>query len=541
MADLATVEQTPLQTVMSHPVFHLGGLVVGIAASIALGIWVFMWSQTPDFSVLYKQMGLQDASEIANVLDNAQIQYRLDADSGAVLVDSTRLNEAKLKVAAANLTPSSGTGFELMEKEQGFGTSSLIQSARYHRAQEGELARTITSIASVQNARVHLALPKESAFLRDNRKPSASVMLQLSPGRTLEKQQIAAITNLVAASVSNMETSQVTVVDSKGRLLSAGEDGRELALSASQFDYTRNVEQNYIDRIERILTPIVGMNSVRAQVVADIDFTRTEYTKESYNPDLPAVRSEQKFEEQLLGNVNEGGVPGAVTNEPPAEATAPEQGANQATANETQVINGKSRKRSTLNYELDKTISHTQGATGKVRRLSIAVVLNNKRVIDDKGQATSVPYSTEEVTNLTNLVKEAVGFNTLRGDTVNLMNAEFMPPEQVAPLPEVPIWKQAWVLSTLKQVLGGLVVLFMVMKLIKVIQRLAARPLVTRQLSQSGDELVEDELSVGEGGQRLPKPKVQSYEQNLTTAKQLASQEPKRVAQVVRGWTGEGE
>lgn len=536
MANLATVDQTPMQTVMSHPVFHLGGLIVAIAASIALGIYVFMWSQTPDYSVLFKQLGLQDATEIANVLDNAQIQYRIDADSGSVLVDSSRLNEAKLKVAAANLTPGSGTGFELMDKEQGFGTSSLIQTARYHRAQEGELARTITSIASVQNARVHLALPKESAFLRDRRKPSASVMLQLLPGRTLEKQQVAAIINLVAASVPNLEMSQVTVVDSKGRLLSSGDNSRELALSASQFDYTHNVEQNYAERIERILSPVVGENSVRAQVVADIDFTRTEYTRESYDPELPAVRSEQKFEEQMLGNVNEGGAPGAIANEPPADANAPEQNAIQPAANGGQPVKGKSRKRSTLNYELDKTISHTQGATGKVRRLSIAVVLDNKRVVDDKGKVTSVAYSAEELTSLTNLVKETVGFNTLRGDTVNVMNAAFMKPDAIAPLPEEPIWKQAWVIPVAKQVLGGLVVLFMVMKLIKVVQRLASKPLVTQQVIQGGGE--DGDMIEGEGGQRLPKPKVHSYEENLVTAKQLATQEPKRVAQVVRNWAG---
>lgn len=537
MAELATInnQQTPLQNVMTHPIFHIGGLVVGLAAAIALGIWVFMWSQKPDYSMLYNRLGVQDASEMATILDGAKIDYRIDTDSGTLLVESSRLNEAKLKIAAAGMSPSTGTGFELMDKEQGFGTSSLVQNARYHRAQEGELARTITSIAAVQSARVHLALPKESAFLRNQRKPSASVMLQLLPGRSLEKQQIAAITNLVAASVTNMEASQVTVVDSKGRLLSTGEDGRELALTASQFDYAREVEQTYIDRIERILTPIVGMNSVRAQVVADIDFTRTEYTRESYNPDLPAIRSEQNFEEKTLGGVEEGGVPGAVANEPPPEATAPEQGAEQqaqAQVNgETVTTKGKSRIRSTKNYELDKTISHTQGTTGNIRRLSIAVVLDNK--VNTEGNR--VPYSQEELASLTQLVKETVGFNNLRGDTVTITNTAFMPPVEVEPLPEEPIWKQAWLFTLLKQIAGVAFVLFVAFKLLKVIHGLASRPLVEMR-TISADGLEEDHVTIAEGGKRLPKPS--SYEENLNAAKQIASQEPRMVAQVVKNWVG---
>ena len=533
MAELATVQgQSPLQNVVTHPIFHIGGLVVGLAAAIALGIWVFMWSQKPDYSVLYNRIGVQDATEIATVLDGAKIDYRIDTDSGTLLVDTSRLNEAKLKIAAAGMSPSAGTGFELMEKEQGFGTSSLVQNARYHRAQEGELARTISSIAAVQSARVHLALPKESAFLRDRRKPSASVMLQLLPGRRLEKQQIAAITNLVAASVSNMEASQVTVVDSKGRLLSTGEDGRELALTASQFDYTRQVEQSYINRIERILSPIVGMNSVRAQVVADIDFTRTEYTRESYNPDLPAIRSEQNYEEKTLGAAQEGGVPGAVTNEPPAQATAPEQGATaQQATGETVTQPGKSRVRSTKNYELDKTISHTQGNTGKVRRLSVAVVLDNKVAAD----GNRVPYTAEEIASLTQLVKETVGFNNLRGDTVNITNTAFIPPEEVEPLPEEPIWKQPWVLTLLKQILGVVFVLFVAMKLLKVIHGLASRPLVEMKTVMP-EGMAEDQVMIGEGGQRLPRPS--SYEENLNAAKQIANQEPRMVAQVVKNWVG---
>ena len=517
------------------PVVRQIGLLIGLAASIALGISVVLWSQTADYTVLYANMNSQDTREIANVLTSAGIEYRLDPDSGTVMVDSSKVNQAKLKLAEHNLPGSAGTGFELIEKDQGFGASAFLQTARYHRAQEGELARTITSISAVQSARVHLALPKESAFIRSRRKATASVMLKLFPGRQLEKAQIAAITNLVASSVQNMEASQVTVVDDKGRMLSSGQEQRDMALTASQFEYTNKLEQTFIERIENILSPLVGLNRVRAQVTADMDFTRTEYTQETYNPDLPAVRSEQAFEESSTGSVNEGGVPGALSNEPPGQAVAPED-ATTATANATAVTPSKVRRRSTKNFELDKTISHTRSSPGNIRRLSIAVVLDVKQSQDEEGNTIKAPYSAEELARFTSLVKEAVGFNVLRGDTVNVINAEFTPVEiAIEDIPEEPFWEKSWFWSVLKQLGAAAVILLLLFKVLRpVMHNLATRPKMV-VMTESGEEIPEDQLTLSADGQpRLPKPT--GYEDNLNMAKQLAAQEPKRVAQVVKGW-----
>ncbi len=527
----------PFTGMLQLPVVRQLGLLLGLAASIAIGVAVVLWSQTPTFTLLYSNVTGQDAQAMAEVLKRNGIEFRLDPDSGAIMVEAGKSNEAKLKLAAENLPRSSGEGFEILDKEQGFGSSAFLQTVRYQRAREGELARTIKSIAAVENARVHLALPKESAFVRNRKKPSASVMVRLAPGRRLEKEQIAAITHLVASSVPSLEASQVTLVDDRGRLLSADDGRDDLAMSASEFEYTRKLEQNYITRIEHLLAPLVGMNGVRAQVNADLDFTRTELTQEQFNPDLPALRSEQQIEEQSKGVQREGGVPGALTNEPPGQAVAPEQ-AVAARGEETRVIEGpsKSKKRLLRNYELDKTISHTRYSTGKIRRLSVAVVLDVKTGKDEEGNPIEVPYSDEELARFTALVKEAVGFNALRGDSVKVINAAFLPGEEMAELPGIPIWEQSWFWSVLRQLAAAAIVVLLVFGLLRPIMRSLANQPKPIVVNEAGEEIPEDQLTLsGEGGGgRLPKPTT--YEDNLNMAKSLASQEPKRVAQVVKTW-----
>ena len=527
----------PFTGMLQLPVVRQLGLLLGLAASIAIGVAVVLWSQTPTFTLLYSNVTGQDAQAMAEVLKRNGIEFRLDPDSGAIMVEAGKSNEAKLKLAAENLPRSSGEGFEILDKEQGFGSSAFLQTVRYQRAREGELARTIKSIAAVENARVHLALPKESAFVRNRKKPSASVMVRLAPGRRLEKEQIAAITHLVASSVPSLEASQVTLVDDRGRLLSADDERNDLAMSASEFEYTRKLEQNYITRIEHLLAPLVGMNGVRAQVNADLDFTRTELTQEQFNPDLPALRSEQQIEEQSKGVQREGGVPGALTNEPPGQAVAPEQ-AVAAGSEETRVIEGpsKSKKRLLRNYELDKTISHTRYSTGKIRRLSVAVVLDVKSGKDEEGNPIEVPYSDEELARFTALVKEAVGFNALRGDSVKVINAAFLPGEEMAELPDIPVWEQSWFWSVLRQLAAAAIVVLLVFGLLRPIMRSLANQPKPIVVNEAGEEIPEDQLTLsGEGGGgRLPKPTT--YEDNLNMAKSLASQEPKRVAQVVKTW-----
>ena len=553
--DLVKAENVsvPFQGMTTLPILRQLGLLIGLAASIALGIAIVLWMQTPNYTRLPGQLSGQTLNDVMSVLDRNNIRYNVDTTSGSIMVDSTKINEAKLKLASENLSLSNGHGFEMIEKDQGFGTSSFLQKARYKRAIEGELARTITSMRSVQSARVHLALPKESAFIRNKREASASVFISLVPGHSIEKTQIAAITNLVASSVSSLKISQVTIVDDKGNLLSNAESENLMGLTTSQLDYTRNIEKTYVARIERMLSPIVGMGKVRAQVTADVDFTQSESTQESFNPDLPAVRSEQSSEELSQGS-SQGGIPGALTNQPPANATAPQQ-ANQAGTTTKQGSNRTSR-RSTKNYELDKTISHTRNRAGSVKRLSVAVVLDNK-IIDSipvtdpnakadpaaiagiKPAVKTAPYTQQELARITTLVRETVGFSTLRGDSVNVINVPFTKVE-FEPIPDEAIYEKAWVWDVVKQVLGGLAILIVIFAVLKpAMKNLSVRPPIVKTISENGEELDEDQLSLSNGEDKARLAQLATYEENLQLAQTLATQEPKRVLQVVKNWINE--
>ena len=556
--DLVKAEtvSVPFQGMTALPRLRQLGLLIGLAASIALGVAVVLWMQTPNYTRLPGQLSGQTLNDVINVLERNNIRYNVDTSTGSIMVDSTKINEAKLKLASENLSLNAGHGFEMLEKDQGFGTSSFLQKARYKRALEGELARTITSMRSIQSARVHLALPKESAFIRNQKEASASVFISLVPGHRLEKNQIASITNLVASSISNLKTSQVTIVDDKGKLLSNAESANMMGLTTSQLDYTRNIEKTYAARIERMLNPIVGLGNVRAQVTAELDFTQVESTQETFNPDLAAVRSEQNSEEQSQGS-SQGGIPGALSNQPPANAAAPEQANQQAGATTKQGSNRTSR-RSTKNYELDKTISHTRNRAGSIKRLSIAVVLDNKKVLAPPpvvdanatpadGNAdpaavesimNSVPYTQQELTRLTTLVRETVGFNTLRGDSVSVINVPFKKVE-FEEIPEVAIYEQPWVWDVVKQALGALAVLFVIFGVLKpAMKTLAIAPAVIKEISEGGEDLEEDQLSLsGEEQDRIAQDA--NYEENLQLAQSLASQEPKLVLQVVNNWMNE--
>ncbi|MDH5601778.1 MAG: flagellar basal-body MS-ring/collar protein FliF [Gammaproteobacteria bacterium] len=529
----------PFQGMAAMPLLRQLGLLIGLAASIALGIAIVLWMKTPNYTMLPGQLSGQTLNDVISVLERNNIRYNVDPNTGSVMVDSAKVNEAKLKLASENLSLNNGHGFEMIEKDQGFGTSSFLQKARYKRATEGELARTITSMRSVQSARVHLALPKDSAFIRNKREASASVFVNLVPGHSLEKNQIAAITNLVASSIPSLKTSHVTIVDDKGKLLSTADDVDMLGLTTSQLEYTRNIEKTLVTRIERMLNPIVGYGNVRAEVTAELDFTQTESTREMFNPDIAAVRSEQSSEDQSQG-ASTGGIPGALTNQPPANATAPQQ-ANQQAAATTQQGSNRTSRRSTKNYELDKTISHTRKRVGEVKRLSVAVVLNNKATSTGEGEAKVVkttPYTQQELARITSLVRETVGFSTLRGDSVNVINVPFTKVE-IETLPEEAIYEKAWVWDVVKQVMGALAVLFVIFGVLKpVMKNLAVAPPVTKVISETGEELDEDQLSLS-GANEQKRLAAASYEQNLQLAQSLAQQEPKRVVQVVKNWMNE--
>ena len=530
------------------PAFRQLGVLFGFAAVAALGVGLVLWSWSPSYGILFGSLGEKEASEVASVLQQRGISYKLDPRTGALLVPTANLHEIRLQLAAEGLPRSSGQGLEILQQKQEFGTSQFMESARYQHALEMELSRSIMTIGSVQSARVHLALPKQSVFVRKRQEPSASVLVKLYAGRILEAGQVSAISHLVASSVPNLEPQRVTVVDESGRLLSARQRSGDLAMNQGQFEYVRNLETSFVDRIEDILSPIVGRGGVRAQVAADIDFSVTEQTMETFNPDLPALRSQEISEEQSLANALQG-VPGALANQPPGGGFAPEVATGQnAQGGAQQPAN--SRRQSTSNYELDRTISHTRMAGGNLRRLSVAVVINDRMVTNEQGVMVAEPRPEEELERLTTLVRDAVGYNAQRGDTVNVISAPFDQVEVPMDIPPVPLWEQSWVLD-LGKVLGALILGILLILLV-------LRPMM-RNLSSAkgmsapggsadamaalahGGGLGEDQLTLGsdqsEGVVKLPGPGA--YEQNIDMVRNVVKEDPKRVAQVMRNWISE--
>lgn len=399
-----------------NPVFRQIGIMVGIAASVALGVAVILWSQAPSYSPLFGNLAQSDADQVMEALNKSGVDFKVDPASGLIMVPSDKVKALRMTMASQGLPNSDGMGFELLQQDTGFGTSRMVETARYQQAMQVELARTIATIGAVESARVHLAIPKQSVFVRKRRPPSASVAIKLYPGRRLSKEQIESIVHLVASSIPDLVPEKVTVVDQKGRLLSERWDDNGLKLSSSQFEYTRKVEDHFRERIETLLTPIVGPNKVQAQVTADMDFSMTEQTQESYNPDQPALRSEQVSEQENQG-AGAQGVPGALSNQPPAAANAEE---NAAGGNNTGAASSSSSRNATRNYELDRMISHTRRAPAKLRRISVAVVVDDVLIPGAEGQLTSRQRTPEEMDRITQLVRDAIGFNATRSRQIAL-------------------------------------------------------------------------------------------------------------------------
>jgi flagellar M-ring protein FliF len=535
-----------------NPIFRQIAVMVGIAASVAFGVAVVLWSQTPSFSPLYGNLPQKDAMEIAQALQTAGIEYKIDQSNGIVMVPSSDLQQARMKLAGQGLPQSGSVGFELMQEDTGFTTSRLAESARYQRAMEGELARSVMTLANVESARVHLATPKQSVFIRKRKYPSASVVIKLYPGRNLEKGQVEAITHLVASSVPELEASNVTVVDQRGNLLSSKKDSREMALTSSQFEYTRGLEAHFKQRVEDILAPLVGRENLRAEVTADMDFTMTEQTQEYFNPDSNALRSEQINEQQSRqGEVQ--GVPGALSNQPPATGTAPQVATGGAAGQEGGTPLNTS-KRATRNYEVDKTVSHTRLPGNRLRRLSVAVVVNDRYVTGEDGKLKAVERTPEEISRISSLIKDAIGYNVKRGDSVQVINESFFVPEQPEPLPAVPLWEQPKFWDWVRQGGGWLLALLLIVGVLRpAMNKLMKQASVSRGTNDmaiaaagasgmpgahggmGGQEV--GALGVDDGALHLPGPRT--YEKTLDAARNMISDDPKRVAQVVRKWISE--
>ncbi|MBR9868138.1 MAG: flagellar basal body M-ring protein FliF [Oceanospirillales bacterium] len=539
------------------------GLMVGLAATIAIGFAVVLWSQEPDYRVLYNNVSYADANQIVEQLQLNDIPYKFDSTGHNILVADEYLHKARLRLAAEGFTNDNTVGFELLDKEQGLGTSQFMENARYRRGLEGELARTVTSMLAVRSARVHLALPKQSVFVRDQRKPTASVFLDLVAGKRLEAIQVEAITNLVASSIPELSSEDVTVVDQKGRLLNTRDMDTDVVLAAKQLEYTRRIEETLVNRVNSILQPVVGLGRYRAEVSANIDFTSVEQTDEIYNPDLPALRSEQVLDESTTGQAAAGGVPGALSNQPPGAGSVPEVGANGLPVRNEGVVartDGpkNARSQATRNYELDRSISYTKHQMGQISRLSVAVVVDDIPAAGPNGgEKVRSAWDQNELDRLTILVKDAVGYSALRGDSVSVINSPFAVPE-VYQEEEIPIWKQEWVLDLAKQVLGGLFILLLVFGVLRPIMKnlavSAAHKVVAdgvtikteadmaselESLDMSG--ISADQVTFSGIDNALAPTPNETYEYQMNAIRSMIAEDPAKVAQAIRQWVIENE
>ncbi|MGZ3254101.1 MAG: flagellar basal-body MS-ring/collar protein FliF [Burkholderiaceae bacterium] len=519
-------------------------LMLGVAVIIAVMSGIWMYTQQPEYRILFSNYSDRDGGAIVASLQQMNVPYKFSDGGGAILVPASQVHEARLKLASQGLPKGGNVGFELMENQK-LGVSQFLEQVNFQRALEGELARSIESIGVVQGARVHLALPKATVFVREQQKPTASVVLNLQSGRTLDQQQVSAIVHLVASSVPDLPPQNISVIDQNGNLLSRSDKSvNNNTLDATQLKYVQDLQQSVVKKVESIITPIVGVNNVRAEATADIDFSQSEQAAETYKPNQTpnesAVRSQQSSESLASNGATTGGVPGALSNQPPVPATAPlttpavgkPTGAAAVTPTNT-------HKDSTINYEVDKTVRYVQQPMGGLKRLSVAVVVNYKREVDAKGKVTMKPLTDAEQTQITDLVKEAMGFNKDRGDTLNVVNSPFATADKEV-IPTVPFWKDPANIQMAKDagkyILGALLLLYLyfsVLKpmLTKIIENLKAPPVF--QIPEQANNTVHE----GDHVDIAPR----NYQQNLNLAKQLAKDDPKIVANVVKTWVGGNE
>lgn len=532
------------------------------AAVIAIVVALLLWAREPDYRVLFSGLSEADGGQIIGELDKRAIPYRLGEGGNTIMVPGDKMNALRLQLAEQGLPKGGSIGFELLDK-QAFGVSQFAEHLNYQRGLEGELSRTIESLGPVAKARVHLVMAKQSVFVRDREAARASVVLTLQPGRELGQSQANAIIHLVTSSVPELNVDAVTVVDQNGRLLSQTH-GDNTGLDGSQLSYVREVERSYQRRIEDILTPLLGNQNVHAQVVAQIDFSSRESTAERYapnqDPNEAAVRSKQTSEHVLEGDDAGRGVPGALTNSPPntpapTRATAPTPAANatNATAANTAIAadtkggkNGQSlQSERMINYEVDRNVEHVKSSLGNIQRLTTAVVVNYRTVLKD-GTPTPEPLSKEELENINNLVRQAMGFTESRGDALQVINSPFV--ETDSAVAEQAWWKtpEAYnlLMSALRYLLVGFAALTLWWLVLRPMQRRNAD--MNRQalanVSEPGTALVPTAMGAGvmvanheKSPQALPR-KSAVYEQNMQSLQQIAAEDPRLVAMIVRGW-----
>ena len=520
-------------------------LAAGVALLIAVGILALVMGRQPDWRVLYANLPEKDGGAIIAQLTTMNVPYKYTEGGGAIMVPADKVHDTRLKLASLGLPKGSVAGFEQMDANR-FGMTQFQERLSFQRGLEGELTRSIQALSSVQNARVHLALPNQNGFFREQQKPSASVLVSLHPGRTLDRTQLAGIVHLVASSVPELNPTAVSVLDDSGKLLSTPAEslGSGTGADAQQLAYVQQIEALYTRRIMDILEPVVGRNNIKAQVTAEVDFSQTEQTSEQHRPnqtqDAGVIRSQQVVETNSGTPSQPSGVPGAATNQPPVPATAPIHGQVQP----LQAAGGAQgasnmRKESITNYEVDKTIKVVKAGTGVVKRLSAAVVLNNLTTTDEKGKTTTAPLSEQQIQQMTALVRETIGYSQDRGDSVNLMNAPFT--KELVVEPNIPLWKDPQVQDLARSaawpLAGVLASLLLVFGMIRPAIR-ALNPPPTPAEQAKIDAMVADaeERPMLEAPEEPKEPEITQAMLALEEARKLTRDNPAAVANIVKAW-----
>ena len=511
--------------------------MAGAALLLALLVGGWLWTRDPPYALLFSIQDEKDGGQIVAALSQQNIPYRFSDGGRSILVPQAVVHDTRLRLASQGLPKGGLVGFELMETQK-LGVSQFAEQINYQRALEGELARSVQSLAAVRGARVHLAIPKQTAFLRDDQKASASVLVSLHAGRTLEPVQVAGIINLVASSVSQLSPLNVSVIDQEGKLISQQRDpSRDAGLDPTQRRFVREVEADYSKRIEAILAPVVGQNNVRAQVTADLDFSQTDQVAETFKPNPPpdtAIRSQQTAEVGSGSPAAAAGIPGALTNQPPVPATAPLVQSAQNFPVGTGGANGSQNftKNATINYEVDKTIRHTKGVPGTVRRLSVAIVVNHRK---DPSKPKPIPLSAAELQQITDLAREAMGFSRERGDTLNVANVPFTVAEKEV-VADTPFYENQKLISILLELARYLLIagaaFWLWTRLLKPVFEKLMEPGPPRVAPDKG------EFEVGADGLLH---RHRGYDEKLNDARELAKKDPKAVANIIKEWVDGGE
>jgi len=555
LLDTPAAPQPFLKTAMGRNVL----IGAGVAAVLAVVVAIWMWSKAPDYRVLYANYSDKDGGAITASLDQMGVKYKFSEGGTAILVPAEQVPDLRLKLASQGLPKGGNVGFELMENQK-LGVSQFLEQVNYQRSLEGELARSIQSLGSVAGARVHLALPKPSVFVRDAQKPTASVLLNLQSGRALDPGQVSAIVHLVASSIPELTIGNVTVVDQNGNLLSEQPKANALGkqLDATQLKYVEQVQQNIIKQVESLITPIVGKGNVRAEATADIDFAQVDTAAEMYKPNSPpepqAIRSQQTSEQTGATTGPANGIPGALSNQPPGVATAPLEGG--APAGAAQATTGPASKNATTNYELDKTIRYEQRPMGGIKRLTVGVVVNYRRSVDpNSGKVTVKPLAPAEVAQINELVKQAMGYSQARGDTMNVANVPFDGVDR--PDANGPDWYKdpsnlPLALEIGKYLLIAAIIAFLWFRILRPLLRPVVRKFdeATAEPEEEKKDDEEDEDAIvdingkpllGPDGMPLEEeeaPRERSYRANLALAKEMAMNDPRIVANVIKAWVG---